>query len=161
MHYSLRYGLCFTAVAAMSLLAVSIRNYGVGPAAESRPIYDWDITELAVHLNRKGVEVQVWTVPKNGPLNHSAYLTSTVKEWHDLNALNKDPRRIQEWRGTLYCERIGESEASHLLKQWDYRCLIVGPFLLYGDAELLKRVRMALGQTQAAFCVSGSWGSAW
>ena len=146
MQSSLRYGLCFAAVAAMVSLAVSVRKYSVGPAAGSRPIHDWDIPELAVHLNRKGVEVQLWTVPKNGPLNYSAYLTSTVKEWRDLNALNKDPGRIQEWRGTLYCERIGESEASHLLEQWGDRCLIVGPFLLYGDAELLQRVRIALAE---------------
>jgi hypothetical protein len=144
MHHSLRFGLFFAAVAAMSLLAVSIRKDGVGPSAASRPIRDWDIAELAVFLNRKGVEVQLWTVPKNGPLNYSAYLTSTVKEWRDLNVLNKDPSRIQEWRGTLYCERIGESDVSHLLDQWDDRCLVVGPFLLYGDAELLKRVRIAL-----------------
>jgi len=102
---------------------------------------------LAVHLNRKGVKVQLWTVPKNGPLNHSAYLTSTVKTWRNLNALTKDPRRIHEWRGTLYCERIGESEATHLLEQWGDRCLIVGPFLLYGDAELLQRVRIALAES--------------
>ena len=142
MHYFLRYGLCFVAVAAMILLAVSVRKYGIGPVAASRPIHDWDITELTVHLNRKGVEVQLWAVPQSGPLNHSAYLTSTVKEWRDLNALNKDPRRIQEWRGTLYCERMGES-ASQVLEQWGDRCLIVGPFLLYGDAELLERVRIA------------------
>ena len=143
MHLSLRYGLCFAGFAAMILLAVTVREYGVSPAASSRPIRDWDITELAVHLNRKGVEVQLWAVPQSGPLNHSAYLTSTVKEWRDLNALNKDPRRIQEWRGTLYCERMGERDATQLLEQWGDRCLIVGPFLLYGDAELLERVRIA------------------
>jgi hypothetical protein len=138
--------LCFAAIAAMSLLAVSVRKYSVGPAAAWRPIHDLDIPELAVHLNRKGVEVQLWTVPKYGPLNHSAYLTSTVKKWRDLNALNKDPGRIQEWRGILYCERIGESDATHLLEQWGDHCLIVGPFLLYGDAELLKRVSIALAE---------------
>jgi hypothetical protein len=145
MHNSVRYGLCFAAAAAMSLLAVSVRKYGVGPSAASRPIHDWDIPELAVHLNGKGVEVQLWTVPKNGPLNHKAYLTSTVKQWRDLNALTKHPHRIQEWRDILYCERMGES-ASQVLEQWGDHCLIVGPFLLYGDAELLQRVRIALAE---------------
>lgn len=144
----MRYGLCFASFAAMTLLVVSVRKHGVNAPHTPRPINEWDIPELAVHLNRVGVHVQLWAVPKNGPLNHSAFLTSTAKEWRDLNVLSKDPRRVQEWNGTLYCERIGENDATHLLEQWgEDHCLAVGPFLLYGDAKLLERVRAALAES--------------
>jgi hypothetical protein len=92
------------------------------------------------------VEVRLQAVPKHGPIGHSAYLTSTAKEWRDLNALSKDPKRIAEWRGVLYCERVGESDVTHLLEQWGDHCLVVGPFLLYGDAGLLERARAALAE---------------
>jgi hypothetical protein len=99
---------------------------------------------LAVYLNRRGVEVVLRAVSRHGTLQQSAYLTSTAKKWRDLNLLCKDPRRIEEWRGTLYCERVGEGDASHLIEQWGDHCLAVGPFLFYGDAELLELVRVAL-----------------
>lgn len=142
-----RYGLCFASLTALTLLAVSARKPVVGPASATRPIHDWDIPELAIHLNRKGVEVRLRAVPKNGLLDHSAYLTSTTKEWEDLNILCKDRSFMDQWCGTLYCERIGDKDASHLIEQWgDEYCLLVGPFILYGDTELLKRVRDALAE---------------
>lgn len=139
-----RYGLYFTVLSAMTLLIVSVRKHGADPAPSSRPLNDWDIPELAFQLKRMGMEVRLQAVSKNGPLSHSAYLTSTAKEWRDLNLLSKDPRRIHEWRGTIYCERVGDSEMSHLLEQWGDRYLAIRPFIFYGDPELLDRVRIAL-----------------
>lgn len=139
-----RYGLFFAALTAMTLLAVSVRKQGADSSPSSRPLDEWDIPELAIHLNRMGVEVRLRAVPKNGHFSRSAFLTATSKEWRDLNTLSKDPRRIQDWRGTIYCERIGERDPSYLLKQWGEPCLAVGPFLFYGDADILDRVRDAL-----------------
>jgi hypothetical protein len=140
-----RYGLFLTTLAAMALLAVVARQHSENhPPLSSRSIHQWDLPELAIYLNRMGVEVRLRAVPKNGPLSNSAYLTSTTKEWRDLNELSKDPRRIQEWQGTVYCERVGENDVSHLLEQWGEHCLGVGPFLFYGDAQLLERVRDTL-----------------
>ena len=91
------------------------------------------------------MEVRLRAVPKHGPLTHSAYLTSTVKEWRDLNALSTDPNGIQEWCGTVYCEHVGENDVTHLIEQWGTdHCLVVGPFLFYGDAELLARISALL-----------------
>jgi hypothetical protein len=149
MQHFTRYGLFFAALAAMTLLTVSVRKHSADSADSSRPIKEWDIPELAVHLNRMGVEVRLRAVPKKGPLIKSAYLTFTTKEWHDLNALNKDPRHFQEWRGTLYCERVGEHDSSYLIDQWGDRSMAVGPFLFYGDTELLDRVRTVLAPLAA------------
>jgi hypothetical protein len=131
------------------LLGVSVRKHDADSAPSTRPIHSWDIAELAVHLNRMGVEVRLRGVPRNGILNRMAYLTSTGKEWSELNVLNKDPSRIQEWRGTIYCEQIGESDVPYLLEQWGDRCLMVRPFVFYGDAELLERVRAVLAPLES------------
>lgn len=139
-----RYSLIFAAFGAMTLLAISARKHPTGPASSTRPINDWDIADLAIHLNRMGVEVRLRSVPRKGPINHSAFLTSTAKEWHELNVLNKNPHRIQEWEGTVYCERIGDRDPAYLIEQWTNHYLIVGPFIFYGDADLLERVRSAL-----------------
>jgi hypothetical protein len=139
-----RYGLFFSALGATTLLTFSVRKHDAESVPSTRPIRDWDIAELAVHLNRMGVEVRLRAVPRNGTLNRMAFLTSTGKEWSELNALNKDPIRIHEWRGTIYCEQIGESDVTYLLEQWGDRCLVVRPFVFYGDAELLERVRTSL-----------------
>lgn len=143
-----RYGLCFVSLVVATVLTLSARKHRSDATPALQPIDAWDIPELAVYLKSRGMEVQLWAVPKSGPLSHSAYLTVTAKQWRDLNILSKDRRRIQEWRGTLYCERIGHSDATPLLEQWgEDHCLTAGPFLLYGDAELLHRVRAALADS--------------
>jgi hypothetical protein len=144
MPHLLRYGLCFVSAAALAMLVISIRKHDADSTAPSGSINTWDIPELAVHLNRMGIEVRMRAVPRHGSLDKSAYLTATAMEWKDLNALSKDPRRIEEWLGTIYCERVGESDATYLIEQWGDHCLAVGPFLFYGDPELLKRVKVAL-----------------
>jgi hypothetical protein len=53
--------------------------------------------------------------------------------------------RIHSWRGTLFCLRkSGENDWSDLVLSWGDCCLEAGPFLFFGDRELLARVRAAL-----------------
>jgi hypothetical protein len=145
-----RFGLCFASVAATAFLIVSVRKPSADPTSVSRSIHEWDIPELAVHLNRMGVEVRLRSIPRQGPVGRSAFLTTTAKEWNDLNALTKDPTHIEEWGGTLYCERLGESHMTYLADQWGEYSLTVGPFIFYGDVELLIRVRDALASAATA-----------
>jgi hypothetical protein len=78
---------------------------------------------------------------KGGDARYTAFLTTDI-EWENLNRLVKDSKRINEWRGTLYCERErGNDNWWSLTQQWGANYLIVGPFLLYGDRELLVLVR--------------------
>jgi hypothetical protein len=142
------YGWYMASVAAIALLVVLLRKHGMGSAPAARSINDWDIAELAIYLNRNGIEVRLRTTPKNGPLGRSAYLTTTTKEWNDLSSLIKDPKHMQGWRGTLYCERVGEGKP--YIELWGNYCLVVGPFLLYGDPELLDRVRSALASIETS-----------
>lgn len=140
-----RYGLPATAMLAMTLLAVSIGHRLGSRAAERRTLEEWDIRKLAEHLNRAGLRVQLQPSRGDGVIERNAYLTTTPKTWDDLNGvgINPGPSRIQEWRGIVYCERVGKV-ADPLVYLWGDRCLTVGPFVFYGDAELLEHIRAIL-----------------
>ncbi len=137
------------ALVTMFLLAVA----GRPRSADSRPslpsIDDWSIVELVAHLNRMGVDVRLRSTQEAGILGPTVFLTTIDKSWPKLNALNKDAKRLDRWRGVLYCERMSSNSmpANHL---WPDRGLKIGPFLFYGDAELLERVRSALAPFASA-----------
>src|SRR5690242_13738981 len=136
----LRPGLCIACLAGITLLAASVHERRADRRRAERRLRGWDIPQLADHLQRSGVDVRLVPVSKDGPPLHSVYLTTTAKEWDDLNHLMKEPQRMAEWRDTLYCERVGDSDAASLLRQWGNHGRQIGPFLFYGDAELLDRV---------------------
>lgn len=138
------YGWWFVAFGIMVFLTVAFRQCGGDPMPSARSLDDWDLSELVEQLNLMGLKFRLRSTQQNGTLGQTAFLTVTDKDWHSLNSLQKDKRRIHDWRGVLFCERVGESSATHLTDQWGEQCLAVGPFLFYGDTELLHRVRTAL-----------------
>ena len=140
MHHFRRYGLLFTALPAMTLLAISLGHRLGNPVPDQRSLHDWDIPELADHLNRAGLQVRLQSTRKDGVIGSTAYLTTTAKDWDDLNRLQKVPSRLREWRGTVYCEHVGGDDRAYLVRLWGDHCLVSGPFIFYGDAELLQRI---------------------
>jgi hypothetical protein len=139
---------CWPLLAALlagALLAVWARQRTSGPAAPAPPLDGWDIPRLAAHLNGEGLGLRMVATQKDGAVHQTAFLTTTGKGWEDLNRLPKDLNQINRWQGTLYCERVpGGDGWPGLAHPSDDCCLVVGPFLLYGDRELLGRVRAAL-----------------
>ncbi len=138
MHPFSRYCLLSTALLAMTLLAISL-GQRLGNRPVSRQLFDdRSIPQLADHLNRAGLQVRLQSTIKGGVLGQTAFLTTTNKDWNDLNHLSKTSNRIREWRGTVYCERLGKGDP--VLRQWGDHCLVASPFVFYGDTELLKRI---------------------
>jgi hypothetical protein len=138
------------ALPAIAALAVVVGERA-GPTTPERLADDWDIPRLVAHLNEAGLRLRMVATRKEGDLYPSAFLTTTDKEWIDFNRLSKDPRLIDRWRGSLYCERGPGGDAwSDLARQWGHLCLISGPFLFFGDPELLARVREILTQPGGA-----------
>ncbi len=127
---------------ASAALALCSRQRKSGPPTSAVALDDWDIPRLADYLNRKGVPLRLVATQNNGTIRHNAFLTTTDKEWDDLSRPVKDPRWIGRWRGTLYCER--NPEGDDLARQWGDCYLEVGPFMFFGDPELLARVRTVL-----------------
>jgi hypothetical protein len=105
----------------------------------------WDIPQLVDHLNGAGLELCVTSTEMDGDVDQSAFLSTTPRKWADVNRLFKDAAQIDRWEGTLYCERGPMTSWPELTSLWgaDY-CLVVGPFLFYGDRDLLDRVRATL-----------------
>jgi hypothetical protein len=128
----------------MTLLAVSVGQRLDQRATTLESLDDWDFPQLADHLNRAGLKVWLQSSRKDDVFDRNAFLTTTPKDWDQLNRLgiNPGPSRIQEWRGIVYCVRVGESEPAFQL--WSDHSLVVGPFYFYGDAALLERIRAIL-----------------
>jgi hypothetical protein len=139
-----RYGWPCAALVALTWLAIAIQLRGTDPAPPPPPLDDWDIPQLAEHLNRAGLPVRLLSTQKNGRIGYTAFLTMTDKEFDDLNALAKVLDRIQQWHGTIYCERGGKNDSANLLQQWGEYGWAAGPFVFYGDTQLLDRIRAAL-----------------
>jgi predicted amidohydrolase YtcJ len=145
-----RYVLLGASFMATAFLTVWCFQPPVAPAPASHPLDNWDIAQLADHLNRAGVELRTVSVQKNGVIDSSAFLTATAMDWSYLNRLNKDPKRIHEWRGIVFCSREMPNSAAKLARQREEHCLLVGPFIFYGDAELLERIGAALNHPAPA-----------
>jgi hypothetical protein len=103
----------------------------------------WDIEDLVAHLHRNGLEFRAVPTAEEGPLNLGAYLTTTEKPWERLNCLHASPEFIADWEGTVYCTLTSKGGITPLGPWGDYG-LRVGPFLFFGDPELLARIRAAL-----------------
>jgi hypothetical protein len=139
----------WSALLVSASLAVWIGQRVHGPATSDVPPDDWDIPRLVAHLNDQGLGLRMVSTLKTDVIDQTAFLTTTNKKWQVLNRLPKDHKQIDLWRGTLYCElgRDGlfmRDDWSALTSQWGDCCLVIGPFLFYGDRELLGRVRAAL-----------------
>jgi hypothetical protein len=134
-----------------ALLAVwaGYRTGNSTPAAD--PLKGWDLPQLVAHLNSEGMRLRMLATQKDSEVLRTAFLTTTSKEWGVLNHLTKDPKRFDQWQGTVYCELgPGGNDWADLTHQWGDCCLVVGPFLFYGDRMLLGRIRGALARVQAA-----------
>jgi hypothetical protein len=127
-----------------ALLTVPLGQHGGGSATPALPLDDWDLARLVAYLNEEGLRLRRVSTQNKGVNPRKAYLTTTAKEWIDLDSLPKDPNQLARWEGTLYCERGPGSHWPDLKEQWGDDCLVVGPFLFFGDRELLGRVRAAL-----------------
>jgi hypothetical protein len=132
-------------LAAGALLAAWISQRGSGLATPAVALDDWDIPQLVDYLNGQGFGLRVVATQRDGVIRQTVFLTTTDQEWTDFNRLPNDHNEIDLWRGTLYCMRGPTGPLwSPLLREWGECALVIGPFLLYGDRDLLGRVRAAL-----------------
>jgi hypothetical protein len=128
-------------VLVVASLVVANRVRRVSQAADTR-LDDWEVPELVEHLRKEGLELRVVPTHKGGPTRYNAYLTTTDKEWQELNLMVKVPEVVGQWRGTLYVER--SHSGGTRVEFWGDCCLVAGPFVFFGDRDLLARVRVAL-----------------
>jgi hypothetical protein len=141
-----RLGGPFLAVAlAGALLAVLIRQCLDSPQPSAGPPDDWSIPQLVAYLNGKGLGLRMVSTRKDGIIDQNAFLTTTDRDWKELNGVPKVQEQMHCWSGTLFCLRkASESDWPDRVRFWGDCCLEAGPFVLFGDRELLARVEAAL-----------------
>jgi hypothetical protein len=64
------------------------------------------------------------------------------------NERSQPPRReaVDRWRGPVFCERVVQAGSRDLqIEMGGDACLVVDPFVFFGDRDLLARIRDALG----------------
>lgn len=147
--------LLYATFMALALLAVWVGPCRMASVPASSPLDDWDIPQLAAYLNQAGVKVQPVSTQKDGVVSSSVFLMAITKEWSELNGLSKHSERIQEWQGIVFCTHETPASAANLAQQWGDRCLRIGLFLFYGDADLRARIDATLKQ---AAQVESPWG---
>jgi hypothetical protein len=126
----------------------------LGPRAATRKaadplahLHDWDVPQLVSHLEGQGLGLRPVADCERGDLRYGAYLTRTEKDWVQLSRLFKAPERIESWRGTVHCGRLTAPQARDVCSAlWGDCCLIAGPFVFFGDRELLAEIRAGLSR---------------
>jgi hypothetical protein len=138
-------------VAGVALLLGAIPVLIVLPTGKGKParalmqLDAWSVPQFVEYL--EGRLPGLRAVPTNEQQSscRNSYLTRTDWGWDRLNQLPWDRRRIDRWRGTAYCERISDPEERNIVAgMWGDCGMAAGPFVLFGDSELLAEIRKAL-----------------
>jgi hypothetical protein len=102
----------------------------------------WDVPRLIAHLNGRGLGLRPVAASAGGDCTRSAFLTRTGQGFEQLNSLSKSPEWVEHWRGTAYCERLGDLRLQDMrILVWGDCCLVAPPFVFFGDRELLAEIR--------------------
>jgi hypothetical protein len=110
---------------------------------------DADLERLLAHLEPLQLQLRVVSTAAGGKVKCNAFLTRTDHDWEGLNCLVQIPERIEEWRGTVYCEwGVHVARRSKEFFERGNCCLQFGPFYFFGDPNLLKQIRTALHPPQ-------------
>ena len=136
-------------VGGLVVLVVLVAVIGWLRVAPAPAQQDWQIEDLVARLQRDGLKIRAVPNAETGPLNQGAYLTTTDKTWSQLNLLKAFTERINEWQGTVVCLRVKKGPLGEpLVQAWGEGWERVGPFAIFGDAELRSRIRQALKEVE-------------
>ena len=105
------------------------------------------LAELADLLRQSEPSLYVVPMTDHDP-EAGLYLCERPRPRERLQQLRRLPESADRWRGVVYCEwnrRLGEIEEDELGRWGDYG-LRIGPFVLFGDPNLLGRIRRAIPQ---------------
>lgn len=120
--------LAFTVVAA-GMAAVLIHSALRKPPGPPR-----DMAELLERVRPLGLHVV--TANKNCNPTQGVYLCVAPRPHDELNALPYEPESVGRWSGVVF--------VTHSAASWENAGERVGPFVLFGDPALVRRVLEAL-----------------
>ena len=116
-----------------------------------RPVSSPDTqTELAARLAQSTPPlhiVRMYPDRPEGPM----WVCDRPQSLENLRGLIRDPKRVQagRWQGVVFCQRMGEKTVildDFIRDNWGECGMRVGPLVLFGDPELLQRIRAEIGE---------------
>jgi hypothetical protein len=132
-------------VAALLLTAWSCREIPTAPRSPAGEFAGVGIPDLVERLSAGGLDLRVVGADRAGAGKNNAFLTTSNESWEQLVSLPKSREAIDRWEGIVYCERLFRLGTRDLQMQlWGDCCLQVGPFLFFGDRNLLARIGACL-----------------
>jgi hypothetical protein len=132
---------CALAAACVAGLALHGCREGGRPAAPPGPR---SIPELADLLRERGLRLHLAPTGRDADLSRNGFLTTSPRTFEELNRLQKTLDRAGLWRGVVYCEVNTPQNRSELLQRSGEYALTAGPFVFFGDPELLHDIEAAL-----------------
>jgi hypothetical protein len=132
-------------VTCLCLLALALSAALWRSSRHEVPAPGWRLAEFIDHLHAQGIHLRVITDRPDGPCCNAAVLTEDPDEtWSSCQKKPKVVERIGRWRGSIWVQRIDcSTDTESLLWQWgEYGCRI-GNFLLFGDKQIIDRIRRA------------------
>lgn len=137
-----------------ALLGLACAVVPLGPRAATSTVadplarlHDWDLPQLVLHLEAQGLGLRPVPDSARGELRFGAYLIRTEKDWEQLSRLFKAPERIEGWKGTVHCGRVTGPQARDVCSSlWGDCSLVAGPFVFFGDRELLAEIGACLSR---------------
>ena len=131
-----------TLVSLLCLLALALSAALQDSSRQEAPAPGWRMAEFIDHLDAQAIHLRVIT---DGPCCNAAFLTEDPDEtWSSCQTKPKVVERIGQWRGSIWVQRVDRyTDNETLLWQWgEYGCRI-GNFLLFGDKQIIDRIRRA------------------
>jgi hypothetical protein len=131
------------------LVGLAIVAFWKTPSAPERSaarMAGWDVPDLVASLEGRGVPLHLSPTGPGANTRIHAYLSTTAKPAAELYWLVKDTRTMHPWAGVVYCELSRNYEDREgVVEEWAECGLRAGPFVFFGDPQLLARIRTALG----------------
>lgn len=114
------------------------------------------LTKLTELLSRRTPPLYVARVSKLS-LESGIYICTSPRPREQLmNKLTRNPQCGSMWQGVVHCQILGEMDQMPFavksfwreeLPTWGEYGMWIGPFLFFGDPELLQRIRTLIEQT--------------
>jgi hypothetical protein len=152
-----RLGFCLPALLLTALGLAAVDHWRPRHTAARPDLPEqWDCRDVLSHLRGSGLDYRAVSTARSGDCRRSVFLTKTDKTWAELNATPKFPERLDDWRGTVYCEKMGAPALQQGRNQmWGESCLQLGAFVFFGDAALLAEIEESLATPPAPSATEG------
>lgn len=103
----------------------------------------WTLADFLAHLQQRGVHLHTVWGAKDKVLGEHAFLTEDPDAaWLSLQSTPRLVERIGRWQGMVWVgEPLPGEDVGELLTAWGRYGGRIGPFLLFGDETILRRIR--------------------